>query len=464
MTMMPRLSGFRDALEALVRAALQNCRTEFERPRLVEVPSTRHQWQRQQQELFGPAKELIWARAVGDLVLDAVPGWDSLSQAVAADPNLDQHFSALVGTAHSARRLQLIVVVTCCVLEPLVVRSRSFEFDPVLFAELYEPVEHYLVATTFERRELAPLLGFDSSLDALELTDALLLRPMTDDEISLGLSQGFLPGRPMNFGHQHVARTDQWCVVRSTQLPKVVWPDDPHPLPTQTASSLDGQPFQALVDRVVSAVRLAVGGKVASGPTVDMQPDPLGLGVATGFSRKSIGRPLDASPAVIGPGEVALVMGTFANLGHPAVRGDQRLGIAIDRLGDAGLRAKPEDCLIDLMVAAEALLLTAYRDELGFRLALNASLSLDVPGVARNAVRCFFKAAYDARSSVVHGDTPKKIRSLAGTSVALQDMVGELEPLMRLAVREAVERQASGHGHFDFEGSLAGLLDTSEAD
>lgn len=66
-------------------------------------------------------------------------------------------------------------------------------------------------------------------------------------------------------------------------------------------------------------------------------------------------------------------------------------------------RPSPDDKLIDLMICAEALFLNAVKNELTFRLALNAALLLGDSSKQKREVFSFFKAAYDKRSSLVHG-------------------------------------------------------------
>lgn len=101
--------------------------------------------------------------------------------------------------------------------------------------------------------------------------------------------------------------------------------------------------------------------------------------------------------------------GFWAALNSPGVRNRQFLQVALRRFGLACERIYPEDALLDLMIAAEALFLTdvgddKYRGELRFRLALRAAMFIDSDD--RRATFRAIRLAYDLRSQLVHGGTP----------------------------------------------------------
>jgi hypothetical protein len=82
------------------------------------------------------------------------------------------------------------------------------------------------------------------------------------------------------------------------------------------------------------------------------------------------------------------------------------LALALRRLSHQGQRERPEDELLDTMIAAEALYMTdmgdaAERGEFRYRLALRAALWADPErvGFTRREVLNVMKSAYDARSA-----------------------------------------------------------------
>ena len=102
--------------------------------------------------------------------------------------------------------------------------------------------------------------------------------------------------------------------------------------------------------------------------------------------------------------------------------------------------------MVDVMVAAEALYLSDLGpDELGFRLALRASVFSDPDrlNMTRREVFDLMKSAYVVRSKIVHGDEPKpKDLKVKGALVGLVEFVQATEEVVRQGLREALNRTA----------------------
>lgn len=97
-------------------------------------------------------------------------------------------------------------------------------------------------------------------------------------------------------------------------------------------------------------------------------------------------------------------------------------------------RIKPEEKLIDLVIALETLFSPSRESELRFRIAQRAAILLGKTATERESIRDFILRVYDARSGLVHaGESP--------FSVAAKKKLSE-EDLVRLAdyVRQAVLR------------------------
>jgi Apea-like HEPN len=134
----------------------------------------------------------------------------------------------------------------------------------------------------------------------------------------------------------------------------------------------------------------------------------------------------------------------FINFWTNATEGlnDEALEYALFRFSEACGRMRPEDRLVDLSIAAEAMFLTTGKDELTFRLALHFALFLEKEPDARRAVFDRVKELYGVRSYIVHGRTssqPKKLKfGKAPEIVNLTIATSEFEDLMRRALRRAV--------------------------
>jgi len=116
---------------------------------------------------------------------------------------------------------------------------------------------------------------------------------------------------------------------------------------------------------------------------------------------------------------------------------------ALRRFGYAGDRHRADDKLVDLMISAESLFLSdsgepKERGEMRYRLAQRAAVFIDHPTYTRKQLQKYFRGAYDARSSIVHGETPKDLHAPEGESLTLPQFTEATEQLMRAALKKAV--------------------------
>jgi hypothetical protein len=108
----------------------------------------------------------------------------------------------------------------------------------------------------------------------------------------------------------------------------------------------------------------------------------------------------------------------------------KRVGNAARRLFYAETRTKHDDVLIDLMIAAESLYLNDDKNELSYRMSLNAALWADVDDADRRQIFDAFKSAYNLRSKVVHGS--------AATLEKLAESTSIIKPILRDGIRKAL--------------------------
>jgi hypothetical protein len=127
-------------------------------------------------------------------------------------------------------------------------------------------------------------------------------------------------------------------------------------------------------------------------------------------------------------------------------RGTPFLGATARRFGYAGERHRPEDRLVDLMIAAEALFLSdtaeaKERGEMRFRLSLRFAWFVEADSSSRQERFRHIRNAYDARSALVHGGVlDENLLKLPGEGqVTLTKFVDATEDILRVALRKAIE-------------------------
>lgn len=130
----------------------------------------------------------------------------------------------------------------------------------------------------------------------------------------------------------------------------------------------------------------------------------------------------------------------------------QFLVTAIRRFGYAHERYRSEDKIIDLLVAAEALLLSdgSYTGEVKYRLTQRIAIFLATTRDDRKTIFNRMRIAYDLRSTVAHGGRYKKHlpKKGDGTVPTMDEFVWQIQEYVRIAVIKSVQlaNQTSGSG------------------
>jgi hypothetical protein len=137
--------------------------------------------------------------------------------------------------------------------------------------------------------------------------------------------------------------------------------------------------------------------------------------------------------------EVYLFENFWYELESSGVKNRSFINIALKRLGYALERSELEDKIIDLQIAAEALFLSNNnnKSELNYRLSMYAAFFLEGSGEKRSEVFKHFRAAYNIRSRIVHGEVPD-LPKVNGISLSLQEFADINENYIRKAFHKIV--------------------------
>jgi len=106
-----------------------------------------------------------------------------------------------------------------------------------------------------------------------------------------------------------------------------------------------------------------------------------------------------------------------------------KLKIAINRWIKSKTRQTPEDKILDLAIAFEALYLPADNNELTFKLGVRASWYLGDDKKYREELLAVFKEFYKFRSRVVHGGEPKENVTIRDESIPISQFVTKVQNL-----------------------------------
>lgn len=370
--------------------------------------------------------------------LHSVPEYTTFVTALQSNPAFGGQLDTVVGGVTGGRHVPIGEAIDRLVL--FVMDSVSgFQFDVDAFNKSFEKFEADFQRNEFACFAITPLPGFTSEVAPVLLEDGLELDRMTDGEIIRCLNMGTPVGHDLR-GLVHVPEAER-CAIRH-RFPEVKRVGDSafsagvdverERLSQQPARFLD----------VLHALRAFKSGRILSHSLVRFSEDwpvdgttsRIGLELGDGRSNDYL---LNADEAEALP--------AFW-IAFRKARETPFLDAAIRRFGYAGERTRPEDRLIDLMIAAEALFLSdtteaKERGEMRFRLSLRFAWFVEANGAARRKRFRHIQNAYDARSAFVHGGTPKeKVLELPNKGkVALIRFVDATEDTLRVALRKAIE-------------------------
>jgi hypothetical protein len=235
-------------------------------------------------------------------------------------------------------------------------------------------------------------------------------------------------------------------IRRTMFLPKLIRKgDEPHEPPEAgDEGNFGNRPLfrdDLVIDDVLSALRLFKHAQIRTA----------GLAVWTdsfwlkgGTSYRVLGQWPYWGKFELSEGEVP----QFLELWRLLEEGAARFGFSVHRFNLAFDRGLLVDRIVDLVIAAEALFLgdldVQDRGELRFRFALRAAKFIEHPTYGEHDIFRVMRRAYDARSAIVHGGSPKDTRLPDNQSVELPTFIDAIEELVRLGLRKVFSLKEDG--------------------
>jgi hypothetical protein len=314
-----------------------------------------------------------------------------------------------------------------------------------VFEQRYGELEAYLAADELEFNAIWPVPGLIVADIPVELQPGAVLDAMSDRELVLALRTGtVIPPFPDNtlFEADAASRT---CVRYRYRLPKLIGPRDDNASSQFQELHQRLQDIKAAIEETLTLVLPAPVMPAGQLGTSGEQWSPLSGGIT--FQPSMMPRhahwrriEVDAEHASALRSVWSLVTQRSLLCRHKG------LALALRRLSYQAQRERPEDELLDIMIAAEALYLTQLgkekdRGELRYRLALRAAIWADEKQLSMTKHEIFklMQSAYDARSAVAHGGSPDpKDIKIKGERVQLPDLVSTTRSVVTAGCRKAL--------------------------
>lgn len=360
--------------------------------------------------------------------------WDAAADALEADPILGPILNKRVRTGWWDTRL----VLEADVLYDLVIAAARTS-DPgrgvrQAVARLRDEYGTMSVPVV----TLEPITGIVVGTP-IRLDQTVELRQLTDREVHslvLAGSHGSFPSGLVRHAVRH-------GLVITDHVPRIVTdPAKPEPRPPIDSRTRRAQLRATPGETVLAALRVH-----ADNPHAISLPGSVTLGPGHDRSSSRIAPPRPGlfGTLLISPEVADRVSSSYPQIAKILVRSSNPTSVALRRYTTSYDRPQGEDRVIDLAIALEALF-TDGATELAYRLSVNGANFVDVPGRSRAEIRDWLKAAYTARSKVVHGKgstTTLAPRLLDDGKKGVDGLADNLAYFVRLAL-VMVLRQGGG--------------------
>jgi hypothetical protein len=370
-------------------------------------------------------------------LLHGLPEFAACLEALRAHPVIGERLDTLVGSAISAARLEAEHIPDN-VLYAMLRDQTDLEFHEPSFDRAADELIAWLTRSESVHTTVAPLSGVIAESTPIVLEPGIEIDVMSDAEVIDCLTTGILGGVG-SMGHSQVGPRIALRIRES--LPLAIGDEHPDRNDSQKPQAA-WERWRALGEAVVFALRLLKSGIVSSPGFVSKGDAYRGMRGGS-FTPSITPRHSVFESYRLNTSDSAALIALWSQMRSPRVRPSGPLDTAIRRFGFAGERARTEDQIIDLMIAAEALFLPGEdRGESAHKLSLRAGLLLGDGEHSAQDVATLMRRAYDARSRLAHGARLKPLKLPDGSPATLPEYVEIVGDYMRQALRQLIEAAA----------------------
>ena len=334
---------------------------------------------------------------------------------------INKHLGKLVGTAGYGRHIDIDTCLQRLILE-ITLESGSLKFNEKIFEEYFEKLGDFFTNDKLQFRAVAPLEGFTTDVDEILLDSNLRIFKIPTHKLEELLKNSIYMPIPhfrmlsLRFGIDRIYETDKIIGERI---------ESPSDTPTQETGRI--------FDEIISALRLfkpgTVGYNFIRTEAVDWNPTGGGSIHSGIFTHPYFG------VYHLERNEVPDFKEFFKefNKNKPKI-----LDIPIRYFNYAHTRERPEDKLIDYMIAFEGLFIKEMA-ELGYRLSLRVAVFLGRNRKEKGKIVNLMRDAYKLRSKNVHGLSYNKSIEINGEERSIEEFVSKVEELLRKSIKNSIE-------------------------
>lgn len=344
------------------------------------------------------------------------------------EENINKHLNRLVGTAHAQQSLITPELILESFLYQSFDKATPFEFNSNVFDCVYARIEDFFYCEKIKFVLSAPLQNFQCELEKIELTkDLRIVRMSKQEREDLWRGSRYSGWIPDNL-LPHLTH----CLQLNFEKPKI-FEDASQKINQNSLQEIPTEIARATFDEVVSALRLFKPGIVGFSMIITT---PITWFPYGGGSTNWYGKHFEPSRFILTEPEVKEFKALFQEFSQKEslLQDSSFINLALRRFNYAHERKRPEDKLIDYMIALETAYIVDDPGEYGYKIAIRAASLLGKTLHEKEEIFLEIKKAYHLRSKIVHGS--KKVGDK--NSISIQD-VSKIEQYVRNSIIEFIK-------------------------
>jgi hypothetical protein len=380
--------------------------------------------------------------------LQQLTSWPQVEKAFHENDRLSRQIDDVVGTILGGIRLEPYNFAV-----RLIPRPSELDRASEIFEQRYAELEAYLITDEIEFKTIWPIPGLIVANLPIELESGIVLDAMSDRELTMALRTEMLrppfPSQPLLKAEPR----DRTCIRYQYRLAKRI---GSHEKDASTQFQELQQRLQDIRATIEESLVLVLPAAIMTAGQFGIageQWSPNSGGVQ--YHQATMPRSAHWRRIELDAKDVSELQEVWKQVSQKDLLARQKgIPLALRRLSYQAQRERPEDELLDIMIAAEALYLAELggeweRGDLRFRVALRAAVWADdtLLGMTKREVLKLMKSAYDARSKIAHGGSlDRKAVKIKGQRVELTELVKVTRTVVAVGCRKAVAAAASGSG------------------
>jgi len=329
--------------------------------------------------------------------IESLPEYVACIDAIRSDLTLSKHMDGLVGLESWQTRMTPWGYLSHFLIKQISEATEKFNLNPQTFDSMYFNLERFIYDDTVPMQAIAPLQNFESDVHELDLGNEAKIRRLSTAELEQLMDQSKWSTLAPSFEIFFLKHAVELTYRAKKQLGEEGW--DKIRIHPTTYQQINEQTL-----RLVTALRLFKRGAVGFSMIKTSSPIDLPLPIWKAAYRLSH-TPFSGSLYELKEAEVSEFRRFWENTCKLDLEQPAPIGVAIRRLNYSYERDRPEDKLVDYMVAFEALFFKeGEAGEYRHKLSVRVARFLEQEYNQRTQIATKMAEFYDKRSVVVHGE------------------------------------------------------------